>query len=915
MRRSAFRWLLCFSATAPICAADYASTLLPLLKTNCLPCHSGAAKQGNLDLTSYEAALRGGKTGPAIKPGAADGSLMIAKIASGQMPPGRKLDESSVAAIRNWIDAQKPVLAGVTEADVVPLFQMRCVVCHGKRNQEGGLDLRTQASRLRGGRSGPALIPGNAAESLIIKKIADGTMPPPKLMAKAHVRPPDSGEVETLRAWIAAGCPPVPPPDLAEVRFTDAERNWWSFQPPRLPALAQVRDTARRVRNPIDGFLLAKLEAKGLGLSPEADRRVLMRRLYLDLTGLIPTPEQAEEFLNDARTNAYELLVDRLLDSPQYAERWARMWLDAAGYADSEGIKEDDRERNEAWRYRDAVIRAFHADKPFDRFVTEQVAGDEVEDYRQWRSPTQEQLDRVASTGFLRMASDPTYSPANGSVPERVNVVADEIEVIGSTLFGLTIGCARCHNHKYDPIPQRDYYRLGAILQTAYDPYDWLKTSERDLDLSLADQREEVRLHNEPIEAEIKRLETALWERAAPWLKKAGLDSRTDETLTALGKQFPGFKPDLDLIRGQIGTTRGRLKPKPTLRALYDMGGDPSPVFLLKRGEAQQLGEEVEPNAPSILRHAAMNGYEVKEPWKGTSGRRLALARWLTQPNHPLTARVMVNRLWRHHFGRGIVATLGNFGKTGSPPSHPELLDWLAVKFVESGWSVKTMHRLMVNSSAYRQMSAISAEAREHDPENILLSRMPLRRMDAEQLHDSILLASGRLSPKQFGPAIPIRAETGGEITSQGTKDEWRRAIYVQQKRSKPVTLLELFDLPPMSPNCTERAHSTVATQALELSHSPVVIEHARYLAGRLMDEYPDDRSRVEAAYLRTLSRRPTGPEASRAVAMLERLRKEWQAHQRAERSTEPYGFTSQWKAMGDLTHALLISAEFAYVD
>ncbi|MEX2263973.1 MAG: PSD1 and planctomycete cytochrome C domain-containing protein [Bryobacteraceae bacterium] len=896
-------------AAFPLFGAGYESALAPIFRTDCLPCHSGPSPQAGLDLSTLESALKGGKTGPALKLGSAESSLLVAKIVSGQMPPGRKLKDAQVSAIRSWIDEQKTVLAGVTEADVTPIFQMRCVVCHGKRTQEAGLDLRTQEGRLKGGKSGPAVAPGRPEDSLILKKVIAGVMPPPKLLMEAFVRPPSSEEVETLRAWIAAGCPPTPPQPVMEERFTDAERAWWAFQPPRLPAEPQVRNTAL-VRNPIDRFLLANLETKGLAFSKEADRLVLMRRVYLTLTGLIPTAKEIDEFLRDERSNAYELLVDRLLDSPQYGERWARIWLDAAGYADSEGIKEEDRLRPNAWRYRDAVIRSLNADKPYDRFVTEQIAGDELADYRKLRAPAQEDIDRVASTGFLRMAPDATYSPSNGSVAERMNVIADEIEVLSSTLMGLTVGCARCHNHKYDPIPQRDYYRLGAVLQAAFDPYDWVKTTERDLDLALPEERKTVHAHNEPLNAEVKKLEQAIEDRAKPWRDKTGKKS-----LDELAKQVPEFKTELDRLRRLIADVKSRLLPEPRVRALYDMGGALSPVFLLKRGEAQQLGEVVEPNTPSILKGPALKPYSVEPPYEGTSGRRLALARWLTQPDHPLTARVMVNRLWKQHFGRGIVSTVANFGKTGAPPSHPELLDWLAVEFVRSDWSLKAMHRLMVTSAAYRQSSTTQPEALSADPENVLLSRMSLRRMDAEQLHDSILLAAGRLSLKQFGPPVPVETEAAGEVVERGSKDEWRRAIYLLQRRSMPVTLLEVFDLPPMSPNCTDRAHSTVPNQALELRNSPLVLEHARYLAGRLLDEFPDSPSRVEAAYIRTLSRKPARDEMDRALAMLERLTSQWEAHLRSQRTTAPYAMTAVWRALGDLAHALLISAEFSYVD
>ena len=876
-------------STTLLTAAGY-DTLLPLLQQNCLPCHNGPNAQANLDLSTQTLALKGGRTGPAFKPGSAESSLMVAKIVSGAMPRGKKLPQESIAAIRKWIDEEKPLHAGVTEADVIPMFQMRCVTCHGKRKQEGGLDLRTQASRLKGGKSGPALIPGKPEESLIMKRITAGEMPPPKLLFEAFVRPPSNDEVDTLKAWIAAGAPPAPAQQPVVERFTETQHNWWAFQPPRRPQLPPVK-----TQNPIDAFLLSALQAKGLTFAPPAERLALMRRAYLDLTGLLPTAAQVAEHIADTRPDAYERLIDKLLATPAYAERWAKIWLDASGYADSEGIIHEDKLRPQAWRYRDAVIRAFERDEPYNSFLTAQLAGDEITDHRTIQSPTQTDIDRVASTGFLRMVPDGTYSPANGSVAERMNVIADEIEVIGSAVLGLTVGCARCHNHKYDPIPQRDYYRLGAILQSSYDPYDWVKPTERNLDFALASERTAAATHNTPIEAEIQRLE---------------------KLLEALPKDDEKTKPEADKLRKNIADQKARLKPKPDIRALYDMGGEPSPVFLLKRGEAQMLGDRVEPQVPAILHRDGLAPYVPIPPFENTSGRRLAFARWLTQPNHPLTARVMVNRLWRHHFGRGIVETMSNFGKTGAPPTHPELLDWLAIEFVDKNWSIKSMHRLMMTSTAYRQSANPAPQALSADPENKLLSRMPLRRMDAEQLHDSMLLATARLSPERFGPAVPVETRPGGEVVERAARDQWRRAIYLLQRRTTPVTLLEAFDLPAMSPNCTERAHSTVSTQALEMRNSPVVLEHARYLAGRLLDQFPNDAARqIDDVYLRTVSRHPTAEESAHAITALTKLEQNWLAHLEQQKVTAPHAATARWHALGDFVHAMLSSAEFIYVD
>jgi hypothetical protein len=934
------------------------SDILPIFQAKCASCHGESSPQAGLNLRTADSILKGGKSGPAVKPGSSAGSLLMEKVVSGAMPPGKeKLNPKEVALLRSWVDRWSG--AGdleVTESDVLPIFLMRCVVCHGKRKQEGGLDLRSHASRLKGGKSGPAIVPGKPEESLLMQKITSGQMPPPKLLFEYFVRPPTSPEVDTLRKWIAGGARPAPkeqaPAEIARNPLvSDKDREFWSFRPAKRPAVPAVSENGL-VRNPIDAFLLEKLQAKNLSFSAPADRLVLLRRASLDLTGLPPSPAQIREYLNDDKPGAYERLIDRLLASPEYGERWAQFWLNAAGYSDSEGIIDEDRIRPNAWRYRDYVIRSFNSDKPYDQFLTEQIAGDELVDYKNAKQITPEIVDKLAATGFLRMAPDGTYSPANGSVAERMNVIADEIEVLSSSVLGLTVGCARCHNHKYDPIPQRDYYRLSAILQTAYDPYDWTKPTERNLDIAIEKERRETELFNGPIEAEIKKLEKAVEEKAAPLRLKviheraSPLPESVRSDLQALlvteearrtpvqkyladkfeqilkvsnddlAKQFPEFKVDFETANRSIAEAKKKLRLKPQIRALYEMGGDASPAYLLRRGDAQSIGEQVQPGTPSVL-SIGLADYKATPPHADSSGRRLALARWLVQRDHPLTARVMVNRIWMHHFGRGLVVSPSNFGRSGVPPSHPELLDWLATEFVRSGWSIKSMHRLMMTSAAYRQSSALDSGRRSADAENVLLSRMPLRRMDAEQLYDSILEVTGRRDDSRFGPAIPVDAQPGGEIAAKGSrKSGWRRAIYTLQRRTTPMTMLDVFDLPPMSPNCIERASSTVPTQALQMMNSAVVRDHARYWAGRLIDEFGDNQEQqIEHAYLRAFSRRPSPAEIKQATADIAKLTTEWEAHLNDENEAAPRSAAARWSALASFCHGLLNAAEFAYID
>ena len=969
------------SAQNGVASLEFERDVVPIFKANCTMCHGGTMPQAGLDLTSLPGLLKGGKSGKAITPGSSEGSLLLEKIVSGGMPLGKdKLDEKSVSTIRRWIEAGAPSQSAgasasqrpaapeiITENDVLPIFQTRCVLCHGKRHQEGGLDLRTQASRLKGGMSGPAVVPGNPGESLLMRKILAGEMPPAKMVFDYAVRSPDSSEVETLRKWIAVGCPPAPAEDVAadnaiDPLVTDEARKFWSFQPPRHPSPPKVVHEDR-VRNPVDLFLLQKLEAKGLTFSPDADRLKLMRRAYIDLIGMPPSPAQISSYLADTRPDAYERLIDYLLGSKHYGERWGTYWLNAAGYADSEGLLDQDQVRLHAWRYRDYVIRSFNQDKPYDRFLMEQIAGDELVDYKTAKQVTPELLEKLIATGFLRTVPDGTYSPSNSSVSERMDVIADEVQVLASSVLGLTIGCARCHNHKYDPIPQRDYYRFSAILMAAYDPYDWLipdprnryklKYPTRHIDLALDREKQEVADYNAPLEKDLSRQEEALETAAKPFREKlfhervAGLPPGVREDLQKLAqtptekrsefqrylgerfqetlnitvddliKRYPDFRPEGEKLKKAVDEVKAKMRPKPQIRALFDMGGEPSANYLLRRGDVRMPGERVQPGVPSVLR-IGLKPYKLEPPRQGadTSGRRLALARWLIQPNHPLTSRVMVNRIWMHHFGTGIVSSPANFGHTGSPPSHPELLDWLAKEFVRQRWSIKAMHRLIMTSTAYRQTSAVDAKTQQSDPDNLLLSRMPMRRLDAEALYDSILAVTGRLDATQFGPPAEIEVKANGEVVAKPSKAGYRRSVYVLQRRITPMTQLEVFDIPPMSPNCIERRQSTVPTQALQMMNSDSLRAFSRHMAARLIDEFGEDTAeQVGQTYLRVYSRLPTDTELRTALGGLANLTRKWLEHLEQEQPETPKLYTARWRALADFCQTLLISAEFLYVD
>jgi cytochrome c553 len=886
------------SANVPSFAAEIA----PLLKTKCGECHGETVQKAELALHTPAGILKGGESGPAIIPGKAAESLLYEKIHQQEMPPEEKgpLTAAEVERVQRWIDGGAPfgespmappaaAQTNVTQHDVLPILLLRCTACHGRQKQEAGLDLRTRASMLRGGKSGPAIVPGKPAESLLLKRIQAEEMPPRQRLVEAMVKPVEAVELAKLVQWIELGAPEVAEePDLAgtgaDPLVRPEDRDFWSFRSPQSAAPPKVVH-ADRVRNPIDAFVLQKLEAQGLTLSPDADRLTLLRRATFDLTGLPPEPAEIATFLADSSDNAYEKLVERLLASPRYGERWGRHWLDVAGYADCEGKREQHLPRPFAWRYRDYVIRAFNADKPYDRFLIEQLAGDELVDYEHAAEITPEIEDCLVATGFLRMAPDPTWANLTGFVPDRLEVMADAIDVLGSGVMGLTFKCARCHTHKFDPIPHRDYFRLTAIFKGAYDEHDWLKPQligyggavsaglgERYLPQVNSAERNRWREACASFETEVAAL------KAAP---------QTAETAQKL-KELETRRPD-----------------EPRIMALWDRG-EPSPSYLYRRGDYQTPGGFVSPGVPAVLNNEQIS-FEIAPPRPDakSTGRRLAFARWLTHPQQPLTARVMVNRIWKHHFGSGLVRSLGNFGKTGTPPTHPELLDWLACEFMREGWSVKQMHRLMMTSNVYQQSSAVTSTT---SADESLLSRMPLQRLEAEELRDALLLVSGQLDQARFGPADPVRVLPDGLVHTGK-----RRSIYVQQLRKHPVSLLESFDLPTMNPNCLERQDSLVALQALHLMNDSDVRELSGHLADRVRSEEGVPAQQVERVYLTAIGRPPNAEEQAACVDTLTQLTQQWQ--QQLTGTGSPPAGEAERRALVTLCHTIINSAAFLYID
>ncbi len=850
-------------------------------------------------------------------------------------------------------DAGKEKPKVTFEDHVLPILKTRCLKCHAGAEPAGELLLTTRREILRGGKSGPAIRVAAAESSLFWEKLTSNEMPKggPALSAE---------EKGVIRTWINEGAASTTESDddANELNPEDGQQSseHWAFRPPVRAAVPEVQHPDR-VRNPIDAFVVATLEANSLSLSPDAGREVLLRRASFDLIGLPPTPTEVREFRAAQDELAYERMIDRLLASPHYGERWARHWLDLAGYADSAGVLSEDRPLPTAFRYRDYVIRAFNNDKPYDRFLQEQLAGDELTDY--WTA--YETLDRlpedvveaVTATGYLRCAPDssrPDFSTIkNADSQYFYPTINDTLQIVASSTMGLTLQCARCHSHKFDPIPQVEYYRMQSIFMTAYRPKQWIPQMERMVLVATAAQKKAADERNGKVDTELARLKKELSDLRIQ-AKQRLLDERLaavpetirgdvqqalnkpadqrsevekylaekflavlqpdDKTLdTLLPETFADYRTAVDERNKAITAQEQQRISFDELRALYDLPG-PVVVPLLRRGDALTPGPPVDPGVVSAL--AAPTAFEWTQPAAAakTSGRRLAFARWLTQPDHPLTARVMVNRIWLHHFGEGLVSTPEDFGTLGSAPSHPQLLDWLAREFVESGWSVKHIHRMIMTSTTYRQRSTAEesqlASAREVDPDNRLLWRQRLRRIDAEPLRDAMLSVSGLLDPSMYGNSIPVARRPDGDVTIADGQNDRRRSIYVQILRGNPLTMLHAYDQPVMETNCTRRNRSTVSTQALTLLNSDAAIQYAAALADRALREAPESPS--EFAFLAALSREPNAAELSEVHDFII-------TQQARYFSGGDPDASARHKALADLCQMLMVSNEFVYVD
>ena len=1198
--------------------------VVPILKQHCFECHAGDLLEAGLDLQQRLKIFAGGESGPAIIPGSAETSLLFQKIVTGDMPPDEEsVPEGEIEVIRRWIDqgalltreetldSVKREFAAmhVNEAFVMTnVFNSYCIVCHGKWKQEAGLDLRTRESILRGGKSGPAMVLGSPDKSLVYQRILRDEMPPKHNIFgdMTYVYRVKSTDFEKLRLWIELGAPSDSPsvrpqPGERHPEIHDDDLQHWAFQPLKRPDLPHLTSSTQ-VNHPIDLFLSARLEEQNLSLSPAADKRVLIRRAYFDLIGLPPSPEQMDLHLGENSPGGYEQLIEHLLESPYYGERWAQYWLDAAGYADTHGVINRDELRKYMWRYRDYVIRSLNQDKPYDQFLIEQIAGDELFDWKTTDKLTPEQIQKLIATGFLRTAPDATDEGGFNKIADRFAVVNEQLNIFSTAVMGITMECSRCHFHKFDPIPQSDYYRLAAIFRSAFDPYDWRIPNEvlypPKFSVPPAYQRylqhdsdaltPEVVLHNKRLQAKIDTLEQQVDEIAAPYrqrirenrLKNAQellahyrfesisngqivntvsgqIEGTTSATLNAdrpelvggetsldlrggrsatitkrpfifhdlaghagnatlefflkplgkpgtqsalfwtnspeegdrnrfnirietfqnsqkiisgigadyrdpdgknvfgistsshglevgkwyhvailrrdlgndgfsyewyfngqiddfqsqttagslpraltwtiggrpgfpanvlidevrlwrgiispnqflhqstaelsaqqithtripsqqereellnilaiskkdldeqqrqllaryedylrvdndlLQKQFPEFAEKTASLQKEITTHTWRQLPHMLIHGLNDVGGTPTNVHIFRRGDERAPMQAVTPGVPAVLTGGVERFDQTRKENNASTGNRLVLARWLTEKDHPLTARVLVNRVWQHHFGKGLVATPGNFGRSGTPPTHPRLLDWMATEFVRQGWSIKDLHRLIMTSSAYRQSSQLTEKHRVQDPDNLLYSRFPFHRLNAEAIRDSLLQVAGRLDKTPYGPADEISTTEDGEVRSRQTPHGYRRSIYMVQRRLQPLTMLELFDAPAMVPNCLQRTESTVATQALQLFNSAFVRENAQHLAQRLIAEQDDQEQQLKRLYRLAYGRPPTPDELARAKTAMASLELFWRQESTEEKTAEQ----PRTRALATFCHTIFNSPEFIYVD
>jgi mono/diheme cytochrome c family protein len=832
--------------------------------------------------------------------------------------------------VRTWADDKKATeekpsftaqQVATYEKDVLPLLKQHCLKCHGAEEKiKGDLKLTDRKAILEGGANGPAVDLKNPGESLLLKAIHykddNCRMPPKGKLADK--------DIAVLEQWVKDGLPVSPehlgvesakPPPKGGV-VTEEAKRYWAYQPVKRPAAPEVKDGGW-VKTSIDAFILAKLEAKGLHPVKPADKSALVRRAYYDLLGLPPTPEQVDEFVKDTDPRAWEKLIDRLLASSHYGEKWGRHWLDVVRYAETNGYERDG-PKPFAWRYRDYVIKSFNADKPYTQFVKEQLAGDEMPGFNP---------DAITATGYYRLGTwddepaDPLLALYDG--------YDDLVTTTGQAFLGMTVNCARCHDHKVDPIPQTDYYKMVAFFRDVR-PFSMsrdVRSRTSLTDITPLEQRAKYETELKQREArlaEINKTMTAIEneaikklpaedqraaegnDRPAVVAKKVVpmLEGKVKEEYTALRKERTGLEKKA-IPEGQELTL-----------SVNNCDARPPTTHLLVRGSPHAKGKEVSPGFPEVLAVPDPTIAPVKDGAR-TSGRRTVLANWIASKENPSTARVFVNRVWQYHFGRGLVPSANDFGKLGETCTHPELLDWLASEFMEPSdksaepWTLKRLHKLIMTSNVYTQSAEANAENLKTDPANSLLWRFNMRRLTGEEVRDSILFVSGQLNLKQFGPSthpkIPQEVLAGQSVPGQGwptspPEEANRRSVYAHVKRSLRVPILAGFDQPDPDTSCPVRYVTTVPTQSLGLLNGEFANEQAAAFAARLQKEAPGDlTAQVKRAIRLTTDRSPTADEVNRDLAFISTLKEKHKL--------------DEGKALVQYCLLCLNTNEFVYVD
>jgi hypothetical protein len=761
------------------------------------------------------------------------------------------------------------------EKEVAPILAANCMECHSADKAKGKLVLADRSGFQKGGRKGALVSADKPDESLLLRALShdEALKMPPKTKLPQK-------EIDVLTRWVKAGAPwpegVVVAAKEPKVRvITDEDRNYWAYRPVKPPDVPAVKNK-KWVSNPVDAFILAKLEEKGLTPAAPADRLALIRRATYDLTGLPPTPEEIDAFEHDKSPDAFEKLLDRLLASPQYGEKWGRHWLDLVRYAETNGYERDSA-KPFAWRYRDYVIKSFNDDKPYDLFIKEQLAGDELPGAGS---------DAIIATGYYRLGiwDDEPADPEQA----RYDELDDFVTTTGQVFLGMTMNCARCHDHKIDPIPQKDYYRMVAFFRDVPRYSNANKpgpgSSVVDLSARLAEELKQRDARRVELEGLTRKIEDAAIKKMSPEDQRDTEGPLRERVLSLRLKDFlaPEEAAEYKKLKDELTALKKAAEPdRAVALSIPNCFARPPATTVMMRGNPHAPGAQVEPAFPSVLNFPAP---KIDAPAKDakSSGRRIVLADWVASKENPLTARVLVNRLWQHHFGRGIVATTNDFGKFGTGATHPELLDWLADDFVQGGWKIKRMHKLLMMSSAYNMSSKANGAALKLDPANSLFWRFNMRRLTAEEVRDSMLAVSGKLNLKMSGPSVypPIPKEvlSGQSVPGQGwpvskPEEAARRSVYVHVKRSLLVPILTQHDQADTDSSCAVRYTTTVATQALGMLNGQFSNEQAAALAERVRKEAPERlEMQVRLAIRLTTGRTAAAEEVNKDVAFIQTL-------------------------------------------